>query len=62
MVLPALDAAFEAFVLVEEALGAVLLTPSLLSAMLWLLGDGEKKFRCEKDVDARRALDFGPEA
>ena len=34
--LAALDAAFEAAVSVGEVLGVVLVTPSLLLAMLWL--------------------------
>jgi len=41
--LAALDAVFEAAAPVGEALGAVLVTPSLLSAMLWLCEVGGKK-------------------
>lgn len=46
--LAALDAAFEAVALAGEALGAVVVAPSLLSAMLWLLDGCRKKFRSEK--------------
>jgi hypothetical protein len=60
--LAALDAAFEAAGLVGEALGAVLVTPSLLSAMLWLWEGVEKKFRCEASERWEGDQNLRPEA